>query len=229
MKFYLFAFFIFSISFNAISQSTEYSSCEEAEQYAIAEAKKVFYTQPLVGMDDDNIDWEFINFAKIYLYSKHNIKSIPLTDIGLHHDDCYYAKHKEIFNKKFKNNFTKKLIDSLKLAYPKLSRQEKAQFIDSNKVYQDEYLDSRPKFIGNDYDIKVTLKKMVLNTNQEFISCTLIIARNGQIIDMSLDESTFLKPEISKTIAIEQFSKLGQFVPAYIYDKKVKAEIFVIF
>ncbi|MGY5353595.1 hypothetical protein [Wenyingzhuangia sp. IMCC45467] len=199
-------------------------TCNEWIEIAKHESKQNIYVHNEIGMVYYQ-DREQEYFIKRYLFSKYNIIT---KNAGCNIDDpiiCYVNESEKILNEKFGNNF---LLNERKKAEKLFTNENnKSKYIDPYKIYKNELLQSPPKFIGDDSIIRnylKTISKNILNKVPE-----LIIDFKGEIIEIKYSNEELKYINLTRSEILKKLNSLGDWVPGYIYGKKVNSEFEISF
>lgn len=224
---------IFLISLNSFSQSRSFSDCKTAELEAEKLAKKEIFIVQNYGLNEDRFS-DFNLFYEVYVFSKYGVVfeengSCFVSDTNF----CFGIKTLALLNDKYGKNFLKKNRKKLSTEFDGLTLEEKQSIINPDIVY-DTYtiaLDCGVKYIGNDLRLKKLFERK-LNENKVFIEDSeleLIINTDGKIIGSNyLNKDKKLIP-LDKKIVTEFLAMNTNFVPAYLFDKKVKSTYVIFF
>ncbi len=207
----------------------EFKTCEEAKEYA----ELNFSNNNMVWSRSGALDYfkkdypkGFVQFYETYFYAKYNIKFFMRSEDCMTSPEQYcYAKNMDsIILKKYGKDFFKKEQLKIEKIFKNSNLDECSNIIDFNKAYS--YLDSPPKFIGNDRTLKNYLKEKFKTSLAEeipnFDTITLIIDSKGKIIDYKINSSKIQHK--TKIQIILELNSLGNWVPGYLYNQKVNSE-----
>jgi len=207
---------------------SEFKTCEEADKQAKQDFddNKIWSMTGALDYFETDYPRDFIQLYETYFYAKYNIKFfMPSEDcIASPEQYCYVKTIDKIILKKFGKDFFEKEKREIEKTYKNSRTNSFSEIIDFDKAYS--YLDSEPKFIGNNKTLiefikrkfKVDLAQEILN----FDTITLIIGSNGKLVDYKVNDSKVQHKSKEKTIL--ELSALGDWVPGYLYGQKVNSE-----
>ena len=220
------AMFLLGITINAQNQLSE--KCKEGMVKAQTDFEKgeLYFDYNLIEIEF-NTKNDFESFYQVYLFSKYGIRWGEYIDYHSETDQCYYRKMDSLLREKFGEDIFIKSRRAAKKIHDIGDRKVKSSILDLTKFYI--YLESPPKFIGNDMIVKNQLQKMFERAptddeNSALAFFTLYIDTSGNIVNF--ESSTHIpKEKNTKNNILYQLNQLGKFEPAYLYDVKVKAKL----
>jgi hypothetical protein len=227
---FILIFLTFSESF---CQIRTYADCETAESKAEQFAKKGTYIIQNYGDLSEDYFTDFQAFYEFYIYSKYGILIENNGCFSSESGICFGKKTNDLLNDKYGENFLENIKEKLKQEYIDMTIEQKRSLINLDKVY-DSYslaLDSGTKYIGNDIRLKKSIKQKLKEQNVflEASEIEIIIDINGKVLDVNYYDNEKNIIEYDKKAILDSFDKRNDFVPAYLFDKKIKSSYIISF
>ncbi len=222
--------FMILISIQTFSQFKVYPNCQVAEKAANDLAEKGIYQVQSYGDLPDDFLSDLWQYTQVYLYSKYGIliqeNGSFITEVNI----CFGKETDRLIEKKFGPDFIQNIRHKISIDFDSMTITDKQSILDKNKIYG-LWADSQPKFIGNDLSLRKLIKDKLIATknlksNSDFI---LVIDENGKISDFNYYDSQMNDIHIQKDSIIDFLNSQAEFIPAYLYDKKIKSEYSIYF
>jgi len=206
----------------------DFESCTEALEQAERDFDKgkVWSLEGTLDYLEKDYSEEFVQLYKTYFYAKYNIEFFLTVEacMATTQQYCYARRIDSILMNTYGKNFfeTEKL--KIEKLYKESQSKEFSEIIDLDKAYF--YLDSNPKFIGNDKVLNEFLKeKFKIDLAKEISNVdviTLIIDSDGIVTDYRVNNINIEHGSKKKTI--QEINALGDWISGYLYGLKVKSQ-----
>ncbi len=231
MKHFIFLFLLVNLNIIFSQQPDAYSvsrfkTCKEAKVAAkIDFEKEKIWSDEGLQYFDVQYSSDYILFFETYFFSKYNIEFyLPVAAcLTTSEMNCYAKETHRLILKKFGKDFFEVETKKAEHLFKELNRNDYSNIVNFEKRFYS--LESYPKFIGNDKVIIEYIEKLFEDLDPKELEYTLDFDINGKLTEIQFKYEGKRIETPNKPNIIDEINALGDWVPGYLFGKKVKSRM----